>query len=157
MMGEDIDLSIRIRSAGFKIRLIRPVFVYHKRRIDMSRFYKQVNNFGQARIWLQILHPGSLKIVHTAPALLLILGVVLLVASVFCPWLLLLPFLYVTLIFADSLLKNRNLKVALLSVVAAAVQITGYGTGFLKALWFKMILKRPLETKKSLTKIYNRG
>ena len=157
MMGEDIDLSICIRNAGFKIRLIRPVFVYHKRRIDMSRFYKQVNNFGQARIWLQILHPGSLKIVHTAPALLLILGVGLLVASVFCPWLLLLPLLYVTLIFADSLLKNRNLKVALLSVVAAAVQITGYGTGFLKALWFKMILKRPLETKKSLTKIYNRG
>jgi cellulose synthase/poly-beta-1,6-N-acetylglucosamine synthase-like glycosyltransferase len=157
MMGEDIDLSIRIRNAGFKIRLIRPVFVYHKRRIDMSRFYKQVNNFGQARIWLQILHPGSLKIVHTAPALLLIFGVALLVASVFCPWLLLLPLLYVMLIFTDSLLKNRNLKVALLSVVAAAVQITGYGTGFLKALWFKMILKQPLETKKNLTKIYNRG
>ena len=157
MMGEDIDLSIRIRNAGFKIRLIRHVFVYHKRRIDMSRFYKQVNNFGQARIWLQILHPGSLKIVHTAPALLLLLGVVLLVASVFSPWLLLLPLLYAMLIFFDSLLKNRSMKVALLSVVAAAGQITGYGTGFLKALWFKMILKQPLETKKSLTKIYNRG
>ena len=157
MMGEDIDLSIRIRNAGFSIRLIRPVFVYHKRRIDMRRFFKQVNNFGQARIWLQILHPGSLKIVHTAPALLLILGVALLVASVFCPWLLLLPLLYISLIFADSLLKNRSLKVALLSVVAAAVQIVGYGTGFLKAFWFKMILKRPLETKKDLTKIYNRG
>jgi GT2 family glycosyltransferase len=157
MMGEDIDLSIRIRNAGFKTRLIRPVFVYHKRRIDMSRFYKQVNNFGQARIWLQILHPGSLKIVHTAPALLLVMGVVLLVASVFCPWLLLLPLLYAMLIFTDSLLKNKSLKVAVLSVVAAAVQIAGYGTGFLKALWFKMILKQPLETKKNLTKIYNRG
>ena len=157
MMGEDIDLSIRIRNAGFKIRLIRPVFVYHKRRIDMSRFYKQVNNFGQARIWLQILHPGSLKIVHAAPALMLLFGVALLVASVFCPWLLLLPLLYVILIFGDSLLKNRSLKVASLSVVAAAVQITGYGMGFLNALWFKMILKRPLETKKNLTKKYNRG
>ena len=157
MMGEDIDLSIRIRNAGFKIRLIRPVFVYHKRRIDMSRFYKQVNNFGQARIWLQILHPGSLKIVHAAPALMLLFGVALLVASVFCPWLLLLPLLYVMLIFGDSLLKNRSLKVASLSVVAAAVQITGYGMGFLNALWFKMILRRPLETKKNLTKKYNRG
>ena len=157
MMGEDIDLSIRIRNAGFKIRLIRPVFVYHKRRIDMSRFFKQVNNFGQARIWLQILHPGSLKIVHTAPALLLVLGVALLIAAIFCPWLLLLPLLYALLIFFDSLFKNRSLKVALLSVAAAAVQIAGYGTGFLKALWFKMILKQPLETKKNLTKIYNRG
>jgi membrane-bound ClpP family serine protease len=123
----------------------------------MSRFFKQVNNFGQARIWLQIMHPGSLKIVHTAPALLLVLGVALLVASVFCPWLLLLPLLYALLIFFDSLLKNRSLKVAFMSVVAAAVQIVGYGTGFLKALWFKMILRQPLETKKSLTKIYNRG
>ncbi len=157
MMGEDIDLSIRIRNAGFSIRLIREVFVYHKRRIDLRRFFKQVNNFGQARIWLQIIHPGSLKIVHTAPALMLIMGAALLVASIFCPWLLLLPLLYVLLILGDSLLKNKSLKVALLSVLAAAVQIIGYGTGFLKAFWFKMILKRPLETKENLTKLYNRG
>ena len=157
MMGEDIDLSIRIRNAGFTIRLIREVFVYHKRRIDLRRFFKQVNNFGQARIWLQLIHPGSLKLVHTAPALLLLLGLVLLVASLFCPWLLLLPLLYVLLIFGDSLFKGSSVKVAALSVVAAAVQIVGYGTGFLKALWFKMILRRPLETKEDLTKLYNRG
>ena len=157
MMGEDIDLSIRIRNAGFKIRLIREVFVYHKRRIDMRRFFKQVNNFGQARIWLQLIHPGSLKAVHTAPALLLLMGVVLLAMSFFYPWLLLLPLAYLLLIFTDSLLKNKSFKVALLSVVAAVVQITGYGTGFLKAFWFKMILRRPLETKEGLTKIYNRG
>ena len=157
MMGEDIDLSIRIRNAGFTIRLIREVFVYHKRRIDLHRFFKQVNNFGQARIWVQLIHPGSLKLVHTAPALLLLLGVVLLVASYFCPWLLLLPVLYVLLIFGDSLFKGSSVKVAVLSVVAAAVQIVGYGTGFLKALWFKMILRRPLETKEDLTKLYNRG
>ena len=157
MMGEDIDLSIRIRNAGFRTRLIREVFVYHKRRIDLRRFYKQVNNFGQARIWLQIIHPGSLKLVHTAPAVLLMLGIALLVAAFFCPWLLLLPLLYIMLIFFDSLVKNRSVKVAALSVLAAAVQIIGYGTGFLKALWFKKILKRPLETKENLTKLYNRG
>ncbi len=157
MMGEDIDLSIRIRNAGFSVRLIREVFVYHKRRIDLGRFYKQVNNFGQARIWLQLIHPGSLKIVHTAPAVMLVMGLTLLAASFFCPWLLLLPLLYLLLIFGDSFLKNKSLKVAALSVVAAVVQIVGYGMGFLKALWFKMILRRPLETKENLTKLYNRG
>lgn len=157
MMGEDIDLSIRIRNAGFNIRLIREVYVYHKRRIDMKRFFKQVNNFGQARIWLQLIHPGSLKAVHAAPALMLITGAVLLAASFFCPWLLLLPLFYMLLIFFDSLFKNRSFKVAFLSVIAAAVQITGYGMGFLKAFWYKMILKQPLETKENLTKIYNRG
>ena len=122
-----------------------------------TTFFKQVNNFGQARIWLQLIHPGSLKPVHAAPAMLLVLGVLLLIASFFCPWLLMLPLLYALLIFTDSLLKNKSLKVAVLSVMAAAVQITGYGMGFLKALWFKMILKQPLETKESLTKLYNRG
>ena len=157
MMGEDIDLSIRIRNAGFKIRLIREVFVYHKRRIDLSRFFKQVNNFGQARIWLQIIHPGSLKLVHTLPALMLVVGAMLLAASIFFPWLLLLPLFYALLIFGDALLKSRSLNVAYLSVLASAVQITGYGTGFLKAFWYKMVLKQPLETKQKLTKLYNRG
>jgi hypothetical protein len=88
---------------------------------------------------------------------MLLMGVVLLVLAVFCPWLLMLPLLYILLIFFDSLQKNRSIRVAALSVLAAAVQITGYGMGFLKAFWFKMILRRPLETKENLTKLYNRG
>ncbi len=157
MMGEDIDLSLRIRAAGFKIRLIREAFVYHKRRVDLRRFFKQVNNFGQARIWLHIKHPGSLKLVHALPALMLVMGALLLVASIFFPALLLLPLLYLLLIFFDSLAKNKSLKVAALSVVTAIVQITGYGTGFMQAVWDKLILRRPLETKAKLTKLYNRG
>ncbi|MBQ7878647.1 MAG: glycosyltransferase [Bacteroidaceae bacterium] len=157
MMGEDIDLSLRIRKAGFRIRLIREAFVYHKRRVNLVRFFKQVNNFGQARIWLQIKHPGSLRIVHMLPAMMLIFGVLLLLVSIMFPWLLLLPLSYLLLIFFDSLLKNKSLKVAFFSVMTAVVQIVGYGTGFLKAFWFKMVLKQPLETKKKLTKLYNRG
>lgn len=157
MMGEDIDLSLRIRKAGFRIRLIREAFVYHKRRVNLVRFFKQVNNFGQARIWLQIKHPGSLRIVHMLPAMMLIFGVLLLLVSIMFPWLLLLPLSYLLLIFFDSLLKNKSLKVAFFSVMTAVVQIAGYGTGFLKAFWFKMVLKQPLETKKKLTQLYNRG
>ena len=157
MLGEDIDLSLRIRKAGFEVRLIREVFVYHKRRIDFGRFFKQVNNFGQARIWLQLIHPGSMKIVHTLPALMLVAGLLLLVAAFFFPWLLLLPLLYAMLIFFDSLAKNRSIKVAALSVAAAVVQISGYGCGFLKAFWCKMVLRRPLETKRTLINLMNRG
>lgn len=156
MLGEDIDLSLRIRKAGFDIKLIREVFVYHKRRIDFSRFFKQVNTFGQARIWLQLIHPGSMKLVHALPALMLIAGGLLLVASLFFPWLLLLPLLYALLIFFDSLAKNRSLRVAFMSVAAAVVQITGYGSGFLKAFWCKMLLKQPLETKRNLINLMNK-
>ena len=65
--------------------------------------------------------------------------------------------LYLLLIFFDSLAKNKSLKVAALSVATAVVQITGYGTGFMKAVWYKIILRQPLETKAKLTKLYNRG
>lgn len=157
MMGEDIDLSLRIRQAGFRTRLIRETFVYHKRRVNLSRFFKQVNNFGQARIWLHIKHPGSLKPVHTIPALMLVMGLLLLIVAIFYPWLLLLPLAYLLLIFMDSLVKNKSLNVAFLSLLAAIVQITGYGTGFIKAFWYKLLLKQPMETKKNLTKLYNRA
>ena len=157
MLGEDIDLSLRIRKAGFDIRLIRETYVYHKRRIDFARFFKQVNNFGQARIWLHLIHPGSMKLVHTLPALMLVAGVLLLAASLFFPWLLLLPLLYALLVFFDAIAQKHTLKVAALSVVAAAVQITGYGSGFLKAFWCKMVLKQPLETKRTLINLMNRG
>lgn len=156
MLGEDIDLSLRIRKAGFEIRLIREVFVYHKRRVDFVRFFKQVNNFGQARIWLQLIHPGSMKAVHTLPALMLLAGVLLLAVSFVYPWLLLLPLLYALLLFFDSLAKNKSLRVALLSVAAAAVQITGYGSGFLKAFWCKMVLRQPFEKKDNLRNLMNK-
>ena len=98
-----------------------------------------------------------MKLVHALPALMLVMGALLLVASIFFPALLLLPLLYLLLIFFDSLAKNKNLKVAALSVVTAIVQITGYGTGFMKAVWRKIILREPLETKAKLTKLNNRG
>ena len=74
MFGEDIDLSLRIAGAGFRIALYRDVFVYHKRRVNFKKFYKQVRNFGSGRISLALLHKGSLKPVHTIPALMLLLA-----------------------------------------------------------------------------------
>jgi hypothetical protein len=84
------------------------------------------------------------------------MAILLVAVSFFCPWLLLLPLFYALLIFFDSLAKNRSLNVAMLSVAAAAVQITGYGSGFLKAFWYKMVLKQPLETKRNLINLMNK-
>ena len=54
------------------------------------------------------------------------------------PWL---PILfYCFLIFADSSVSNKSLKVGLLSVPAAFIQLFGYGCGFLTA-WWKRCLK----------------
>lgn len=65
--GEDIDFSIRIFEAGCTCRLFPGAWVYHKRRTDFRKFWRQVYNSGIARINLHKRHPGSLKLVHLLP------------------------------------------------------------------------------------------
>lgn len=114
--GEDIDFSIRIFAAGYKCRYFPGAWVYHKRE--------------------------SLKWVHCLPALFVVglLGVC--ISAFFVPkvWGLLL--FYISLIFFDALVRNKNGIVALLSIIAAFVQLIGYGTGFLEAIWREGILRK---------------
>ncbi len=65
--GEDIDFSIRIYECGASCRLFPGAWVWHKRRTDWRKFFKQVHNSGIARINLMKRHPGSLKLVHLLP------------------------------------------------------------------------------------------
>ena len=65
---EDIDLSLRIYKSGASCRLFPEAWVWHKRRTDFKKFFKQVHNSGIARINLMKRHPGSLKLVHLLPA-----------------------------------------------------------------------------------------
>ena len=66
--GEDIDFSIRIYESGARCRLFPEAWVWHKRRTDFKKFFKQVHNSGIARINLMKRHPGTLKLVHLLPA-----------------------------------------------------------------------------------------
>lgn len=132
MIGEDIDFSLRVRENGMETKLYRDAFVYHKRRVDLRRFYLQVNTFGKSRIVLTNAHPGSLKAVHLLPVFFVLGHVLLLVlALATTPWWLILIALYALLLFTDSLIKNKSLKIAILSVITAYTQLCGYGIGFL--------------------------
>lgn len=157
MFGEDIDLSIRIRQAGFKTMLFPEVSVYHKRRVNLKKFFRQVYNFGQARIFLYRLHPESLKAVHALPALFVLGEAALLLLAVFhTPYWLLLLALYCLMLFGASAIKNKSLKIALLSVVTGFVQLNGYGCGFIKAFWSKVVLGKDLEKGEKLHRSYNK-
>lgn len=81
MFSEDIDMSTRIRQAGFGISLIRDAFVYHKRRISMRLFFRQIYIFGMSRISLYLLYPDTLKLVHWFPACFVIGTLAMIVAS----------------------------------------------------------------------------
>lgn len=150
MFSEDIDMSTRIRNAGFSICLFPDVFVYHKRRVDMRKFWKQVHVFGMSRITLELLYPGSMKLVHWLPALFTIGAVGLIIGSFFCKWLLIPLLVYVVLLFAGALAATRSLDIAARAIMAAFVQLTGYGTGFIKAYVEKIILRRGRDIEKEV-------
>ena len=62
-----------------------------------------------------------------------------LLAAPLCPWSLLPLGAYALLVCADSTARNRSLPIGLLSVAAAFVQLTGYGSGFIRAWWRRCV------------------
>lgn len=143
MFSEDIDMSSRIRNAGFRIGLIREAYVYHKRRVDFRKFFRQVYVFGMSRITLKLLYPGSLKPVHALPAVAVIIFVILLLLAVTVSVWWLLPIgVYALALFISALISTHSLKVSLLALPASFIQIAGYGLGFLRAYIIKIILGR---------------
>lgn len=139
--GEDIDFSIRIFKAGCKCRLFPEAWVYHKRRTDFRKFWRQVYNSGIARINLYKKYPESLKIVHLLPmAFTISILSLILLSLLLWTWLPLLPILiYGIVIFLDSSRQNKSSKIGLLSIISAFIQLIGYGCGFLQAWWKRCI------------------
>ena len=132
--GEDIDLSTRILKGGYSCRLFPKAFVYHKRRVKFSSFFRQVKHSGNARIELKKKYPETFKLVHLLPAAFVCGNILLILLAIFWSWLWLLPIgLYIIMVFIDSLLKNKNLKVAALSIIASYFQLFGYGIGFIES------------------------
>ena len=137
--GEDIDFSIRIFKGGYQCRLFPEAWVWHKRRTDLKKFFKQVHNSGIARINLYKKYPESLKLVHMLPALFTLGVVFLLLASLFWGGSLSLLFLFALIVFVDASMQNKSLKIGLLAIAASFIQLTGYGTGFLRAWWKRCV------------------
>ena len=184
--GEDIDLSLRIYKSGANCRLFPEAWVWHKRRTDFKKFFKQVHNSGIARINLMKRHPGSLKFVHLLPAvftagvfllfLLFLTGLAFtamglwvgftasgcnmgLVVAYFGAALMvlsLLPLLLFSLIvFIDSSVRNKSIKIGALSIWASFIQLIGYGTGFLRAWWLRCVCRRNEELQAFKNNFYN--
>lgn len=148
--GEDIDFSIRIFKAGCRCRLFPEAWVWHKRRTDFRKFFRQVYNSGIARINLYKKYPESLKLVHLLPMVftvgvlsMLVLALVLLLACPLCAWFPLLPLLlYALIILADSSRQNQSMRIGVLSIIAAYTQLMGYGFGFINAWWKRCVCGR---------------
>ncbi len=136
LYGEDIDFSIRIYKAGYTCRLFPEAWVWHKRRTDFRKFWRQVYNSGYARVNLWRMYPEALKPVHALPSVFTVgVAALLLLAPFTCALSLVLLLLYALLILIDSSIQSKSIKVGVLSVAAVFVQLIGYGIGFLESLF----------------------
>lgn len=145
--GEDPDLSARIRKAGMKTVFLPDAAVYHKRRISWRNFYKQVNKFGKVRPILNERHPETAKITFFFPSIFC-LFVIFSVAMLWVNPLFSIPLLaYILILFLDASIKNKNIYIGGLAVIAMFIQFFGYGAGYLKVFWQVQVLsKNPEET-----------
>ena len=141
--GEDPDLSIRLWNLGYKTKLIPKAFVYHKRRISWSNFYKQVNKFGMVRPILNKWHPSTKKITYWFPTLFS-LGLIfaMLLCFIGLKWLLLGYGFYFISTLLLALFNTKNVIVSILTIPAILIQFFGYGYGFFKSTFAISILKK---------------
>lgn len=144
-IGEDPDLSMTLWEKGYTTQFYEDIAVYHKRRTNISKFAKQVYEFGVARPILNQRHPQYTKLTFWFPSLFL-LGWLFSCICVFLFGIRIFMSVYIVyflLIFFHSSFKNRSVYIGGLSVFATMVQMFSYGRGFLES-WFKLnILNQP--------------
>jgi GT2 family glycosyltransferase len=144
--GQDMDYSARIYQAGFEVGLIPDAFVYHKRRTSLKKFFKQIFNWGVARINLGTSHKELLKPVHFLPSLIVASYALLCLLALLFPvfvklfQLVVLGHLIVCLIaFVQAFLKHRQILVALYAILTLNIQVFAYGAGLIYAVYQKMM------------------
>ena len=151
--GQDIEFSHRIIDSGARVVFIDKAPVYHKRRTNLRRFYKQVFNWGMARINLYKIDPGMLEPLHAAPALatLLTAGAIL-AAIIFQPFRsifyggVLLAVLLLLVSMLDAMRLYRSICPALYLPFVMPAQVFGYGLGFIYNFFRRVIFKRAKKT-----------
>ena len=62
-------------------------------------------------------------------------------------WFLIPLLVYFVLLLVAALISTRNPKIALLALPASAIQLGGYGTGFIRAYVWKILLRHGRDEK----------
>jgi glycosyltransferase involved in cell wall biosynthesis len=140
--GEDPDLTLRLWEMGFTTELFQECYVYHKRRIDWQKFYRQVNKFGKARPILDYWHPKYKKATFLFPSLFIIGFVLSILLALFAVNIFLFFYVFYSLVvFTTAAVISKSIKIGLLSVTAMIIQFYGYGIGYLES-YFKVHILR---------------
>lgn len=135
--GQDIEFSHRIIKSGAVVRLFDDAIVYHKRRTSLRKFFRQVFNWGVARINLYKLDSGMLELVHALPAIATFGIVSLAIVSLFSQsiaavfgWMVVVAIILVGASAIHSMIVYRDWRQLVWIPLVMPIQILGYGFGF---------------------------
>ena len=131
--GQDIEFTHRIRSQGETVKVLDAI-VYHKRRTSLWRFFKQVYNWGVARINLYKIDKGMLEFIHFFPFLATSVMIAFLICLAIWPtilWPVLAAGVGALLLMAiHGIFKYKDIRVFFFIPFVVPIQILGYGLGF---------------------------
>ena len=147
--GQDLEFSRRIVASGAKVISVPDAVVYPKRRTSLRKFFRQMFNWGVARINLTILDKGILEPLHFIPAVGSV-GYTLLTLFTLMTGLTLELWIGVTglallislFIFFDAFRKYKDPKAAFLAPIVSVYQVFAYGYGFTTNYIHRIILGR---------------
>lgn len=147
--GQDIEYSNRIIRSGARVVYVDNAPVFHKRRTNIRRFYRQVFNWGVARINLYTIDKAMLEPLHAMPAAGTLLSILIILLAPFfswAAWLLIIGAacwgLILLFSMIDAAIMYKEIKPALLIPVIMPAQIYGYGLGFINNFIRRIIFKK---------------
>ena len=135
--GQDIEYSNRIRKSGVRIKFLINAIVFHRRRTSIKQFFKQVFNWGVARVNLGKIDREMLETIHFIPsiasvAVLLSFGLFIVLQFSLIKSLLIIVFPLIILSLYGSINK-KDIRIFPYLIIVIPIQIIGYGTGFFQA------------------------
>ena len=144
--GQDIELSNRIRKSGARIKFLINAVVYHRRRTSIKQFFKQVFNWGVARINLGKIDPAMLEPIHFLPSLATLFGFSIVGTAIYLDFpldqLFLLVFIPLGLLSLFGAVKKNDLRIFPYLLVVIPSQIIGYGIGFIQAFIRRFVFQQ---------------
>jgi len=141
--GQDYELDIRLRNAGYKILYTPKTKVLHYKRPTIRSLWRQMYRYGIARAKIVKKHPKTLKFFHLIGPVLIIGAILLVVLSVvrLIPiWVVpILVVAYVLLSFVSIMQVTRRPAIVITSPLFYLLIHVGYGLGFLRGLIYSKL------------------
>jgi len=137
--GQDYELDIRLRKAGYKILYTPKTRVYHFKRDSVRSLWRQMYRYGIARAKMVKKHHDTLKFFHLLGPGFIIGGVIAVLLTIFgllplwvVPSLIL---AYVLMSLVSTLQITRKPSVVVSSVLFYLLIHVGYGAGFIRGIF----------------------